>query len=380
MANGGFGISASDAMRLKIATDGITDDDVKQLFSNAIESSFRYSGAGSYYSRYGMVLSQYDRYGYNPLPPNREHTGLTFITRPRLNFQRTNLRQDSVMAWLDSVDPMSLPFSIRAYLDAEWADQKKDLVEFSPFVNGNSPFIIPLTNCMKGITGFPDFMLDTITTEQDFYGGDQTIVAGSNFNQNTNDLTLTFRDIQGGYISALFLAWLRTMALLRLGIMVAYPEDIAYNEMCYSCSIYRFVLDPSKKFIVKWAKGTGCFPVNLPSGSFFNINDGETFSSSGAEFSVTFKMNHFHMQDGAILKNFNTLVNRFVGGDPRQGRLKAPSRTYTNFTGIPYIDTEGGRNELMFLASEEELQNPAGSIVQQMQSKAQALRSAASNF
>ncbi len=368
-----FGVSASDAVRLGLETEGITDDDIRRVFSSSLESTFRYSGAGSYYSRYAMALTQIDRYGYRPLPPNREHTGLTFITRPRLNLQRMNIRNDRILAWLDTINSSSIPFSIRAYLDTEWASQNEDICRYSPLFNAEMPFLVPITNALRGITGFPDFVVDTYTTEADFFGGDQTLVAGSNFNQNTNELTLTIQDIQGGYLAAMFLIWIRFMALVKLGVVNAYPDDIAHHEACYTCSVYRLVLDPSKRYVVKWGKGTGCFPVQVPIGAMLNQNDDETYNSASAQFSVTMKMNHFHPMDPIILQEFNTLVMRFAGNSMSE-RILAPAKTNANFSGIPTIDLTRGMNELQFWAKPQELENPAATTIDQMQAKIARLR------
>ena len=351
------------------ATD---NSDVKLLFDRVSESSYKSSGAGSALSTYQMMLSRIDRYGYRPVHPNKEMSGLTFITRPKLNLTTESCRQDRTLSWLATDDEGSIPYSIRCYLDTNYAKKNIAVARNAPFFASDSPFILPLTNCLMGISGFPDTVLDTETTEPGFFAEDQTMAIGSDFGRRTYDLNLTFRDIQGGYIFALLLTWIRWMGLVCEGNVVPYLEDINDRRLCYTCSIYRFVLDPSKRYIAKWGKATGCFPVNFPSGASFNINDNEAYVQSNSSYSVTFKCNHFVPMDPIQLREFNTIVTRFAGNNFLSGRVLVPTGANGNFSGIPYIDTESGTNELGFWAYPEELENPANSIIDQIRRRLEA--------
>lgn len=374
----------SDALSLTSGSANvasISESLIDQLKQAATESTFRSSGAGSFYSTWQTVTSRIDRLGYNPTPPNHEVAGLTFITRPKLNLTTTSLRQDPTMSTMASVDPLSFPFSIRCYLDSKFAqwDKISGIASLSPFVNSDVPFIVPLTNCLQSITGFPSFDIDTETSNGGWFGEDQTIAKGSDMNMRTYELNATFRDFQGGYIMAMFLYWARYIALVTKGITVAYPEDIIARRLNYTCSIYRFVLDPSRRFITKWAKATGCFPKSVPIGSAFDIPGRENYIHATQEITIPFVANTIEMMDPRIFADFNVLAAKWAG-DPgtrsvssdgtvkySNGRVATSMDGSSNFCGIPFINTAaGGGNELMFLAQPEELEDPAATIMNQI--------------
>ena len=350
----------------------IPDDLVEALYAAVTESSFRGSAAGSFQSMWQAILSRVDRYGYNPMPPNHEVAGLTFITRPKLNFASSSLAQDRVLATLATLDPQSLPFSIRCYLDTKFSNRNDilPLAITSPFFNSDLPFIVPLTNCLQTISGFPDFNIDAETTEGGFFGEDQTFAKGSDMNMRSYDFSLTFRDIQGGYIMALFIYWTRYIALVTRGMIMAYPEDIIARRLNYTCSIYRFILDPSRRFIVKWAKATGCWPASVPIGNAFNIGERENYLHASSQFTIPFKVNNVEYMDPIIFRDFNSIVDKFAGTEWKRNRKVAPAVAANNFAGIPYINIQnGGFNELQFWCDPVELVDPFDAIIQQISSQ-----------
>lgn len=315
------------------------------LFRAVVERSYRFSGAGSFHSQYQMNLSKIDRFNYKILTPNSEFSGLTFITRPKLNFTSANLRQNRVLTALDTDDPLSVAFMIRCLLDTRLArsNEMMNYVRISPLLDERSPFMTPLMNNLQDISGFPDIVIDTHDTEGGFFNENTTMAIGSDRNNRSFDLNLNFKDIQGGTIAALIQAWCTYIDYVSKGDMVAYAEDIDANIRNYTVSIYRFLLDPSKRYITKWTRAYGCFPKHLPTGAFFNTSAGETFVKACSEFSVPFACNGLcPPNDPAILMDFNALVRRYC---PQvvNGMYTAPVASNFNFVGIPYIvDTPRG--------------------------------------
>lgn len=332
------------------------------LFSLATQQSFRSSGAGTYLFLYQTILSRFDRFGINALLPNHEVNGYTFITRPKLNLSTTSLRQDRILAMMDTVDPSSLQFAIRCYLDTKYANSitVAPIAAKCPFYNPESPFLIPLSNNLLAVSGWPDPTLDEETTNGGFFSEDMTMVKGSDRLNRTYNITLTFRDIQGGFVIALLWMWFHYMELVVRGDTLAYTEDIEARRINYTCSIYRFVLDPSRQFITKWSKATGCWPKSIPIGNIFNFGEKENFIHSATSYSIPFVVNKVEIMDPIIFRDFNMLVKKFSptirGGT---NRLVAAGNTPdTNFVGIPYIDTNSGFNQLNFLCDPADLTNP----------------------
>lgn len=357
-------LSTSDLANLDVDKDKLM-----QYVKASLNALYRKSGKGSFTSRYMMTLSKFDRFGSLILPPNHEVSGYTFITRPMINLQEASLKTNRILPMLNTLDPSSIAFSIRCYLDSLFTNNYKNgyrtLAARCPFLNHESPFITPLSNLMLTIDGFPDYSIDTETTDTGFYNEDHTIARGCDFGNRTYDLNLTFRDIQGGYVFALMFFWIMYIALVTRGITIPYPRFMQARKLDYTCSIYRFLLDPSRKYITKWAKCTGCFPVNMPIGAMFNIAEKEHYLHSTESVSVTFKVNHVEYMDPMILKDFNTIVERFC--PDVDTRTSAPIDGNYNFIGMPYIDLKNGMNEFLCKCYPEELEDTENLELAQLQ-------------
>lgn len=331
------------------------------FFDSILEYSYKYSGAGSYYSQFQKTLSKIDRFGVRTVTPNNEHAGLTFITRPKLNLTTGNLRQNRLLSMLDSEDPLSVQFMIRMLLDTKIAQTPKflPLVDRSPLLDAYSPFLTPLMNCIESVSGFPSGNIETYTTEGGFFSEDLTYVAGSDRNRKSFDLQISFLDMQGGVCAALIQMWMEYMSAVAVGEMIAYAEDINAQRINYTVSLYRFLLDPSKRYITRWCKCTGGFPISRPSGAVFDITNTELFVEAAKKFSVTFKFNHMGIEnDPIILKEFNMLMQRscpdIVSSERYSSREKLDNIPFTNFMGLPYvIETEFGP-ELTWMATPTE--------------------------
>lgn len=339
----------------------VNDKDLRDLFSTAVEMSYKYSAAGSHHSQYSNAMRGIDRFGYQPLIPNHELRGMTFITRPKLQLSRPGVRSDETLTVLDTLDPNSLMFAIRALLDTKFSKRQdiRPLVAKSPFFNPTSPWATPLMNCLVDISGWPDFNIDTETSEGGFFGEDITIPRGGDSGGRTVDLTLTFRDIQGGPIFTMLYLWTYWIAKACVGSVIAYPEDIAAGRMSFTCSIYRFIVDPSRRSITKWAKATGCYPVSFPIGAIFNYASGESFVSSAMTMSIPFKANIIEYQKPAIFKDFNKLALRYAPDLLTGAYINTDVDPAHNFTGLPWIDVYNpySTNQLIFKSKPDELED-----------------------
>lgn len=317
-------------------------------------------------------LSRLDRHGVSIAPLNTLNYGYTFITRPRLNMTEGNLRQHPITATLMSNEPNSVPFMIRALLDTKLCNgipdfrgkysttsgSNDELIAFrdnaiaSGLVEPLNPFFTPLCNGLKGISGFPDFNLETETTDGDFHCGDFTFVKGSDMNNRTQELSLEFKDVQGSVILSCIYYWCLVMALQAKGVLIAYQDDIYEQRLNYTVSIYRFVTDTSRKNILWWAKATGCYPKSAPVGSLFNINQGEVTLSSAMNFSVPFVANDVKANDPGALMDFNRLMERYTQGTIKTTMQEVPSFE-SNFDALPYIVTGPTGMELSWRTSSD---------------------------
>lgn len=335
----------------------IPDNYRDQLFDMMNNANYTGSGRGSHQNILQNLLSKHDRFGLAQVQINADMVGLTFFTKPRLNMTTSNIRQDRILAMLDSHDPLDWMFSLRCNLDSVYS-RRSDVAKFaaaSPYFNDESPFNVPLSNALVGISGWPDFVIESKTSDPGIFSEDMTMARGSDWGRRTYPLSCTFRDVQGGYIMAYFYYWLVAMTLQMEGRTIAYPDDREFIRMNYTCSIYRLTLDPELRRITKWVKATGCYPTSVPLGDVFNFGPGDSFIHTSQQFTVNFVANNIRYMDPIHLEAFNVLVNRYAGGDVTKGRVALGPESANNFMGLPYIDLYSGKNLINFYAKPEEV-------------------------
>ena len=315
-------------------------------YKEQLNKVYKYSAMGGFSNQIQTFMIGMDRYHQNILPPNREHSGLTFITRPKLNLTSSSLKQDRLFAPLDTMEVRSMNFAIRCLLDTKFTRDNMEIAYKSPLIDVFNPFNTPLCNGLTGISGFPDPVIQSYTTEGGYHTEDQSFAIGADGLRRSYDFTLNFKDIQFGPIAATFEYWLKWIELYTKGIVIAYSEDINAQRIPYTVSIYRFVLDPSRRYIRRYAKATGCYPTSLPIGAMMNVNDYEIPVQSVGKFSVPFKVNHVLYNDYLVLVCFNMLMERYCPGISKCPSL--PDEPYTNFYGLPYIVTDSNGLRIVF--------------------------------
>ena len=358
----------------KVVTQAWTDmmhalherkDMPQSLRDRILNLAYASSGAGGYFNQVQQFMTCLDQYDMHSIQPNTETSGITFITRPRLCLQSSNLRNNRAMTALDTLNTTSMAFGIRCLLDSNFGHANggrySQYCLHSPIYDPKNAFLVPCCNALVGFSGGQDIVLQTQTTEGGYQCEAQTFAIGSdNLQRGNYQLQLTFRDAQHGPITALFFYWLEYMRCVTRGIMMAYADDIDEQRLNYTVSIYRFLLDPSRRYITKYAKFTGCYPTALSIGAMFNKSAGEYFVQSASNITVPFMCNKIEYMDYAILMDFNTLVRRYcpeinwVKGKPEQEhepdlngyqngellRPNLPKEPFSNWRGLPYITSD----------------------------------------
>lgn len=338
----------------------ITSENFKKYADFVLKETSLLMGHGPYQNNMQSFLSRLDRHGSVITPLNTLNYGYTFITRPRLNLTGANLHQHPVLSTLYSSNENSVITMIRALLDTKLsrgismnlgnvqdtsyttpeATEFRENCAKSPLIDINNPFFVPLCNGLMGISGFPDFRMETDRNEGDFHNGNETWVKGSDMNNASTELSLEFRDVQGSIIMSTFYYWCLYMALQAKGQVVAYPDDIYEQRLNYTVSIYRFITDMTRENILWWAKATGCFPISVPIGGLFNMDQGSTFVESATKFSIPFACNKIEVNDPGILYDFNALVRRYE-----------PTINSSVFTPVPINDSTQNFNSLPYIVS-----------------------------
>lgn len=355
--------SSSDPDKFVRPGSYLTESMLKNFYKAIMERAYMAAGAGGFENSVQIGLSRLDRFGTLLIPPNMEQTGLVFMTRPRLNLSDSNLRQNNLLMTLDTADidtgahnTLSISFMIRCLLDTYFTERNFVYAMRSPIVDPFNPFMTPMCNCLTEISGFPDFTVEAETTEGGFHSEDFTFAKGSDMLNHGGELSLTFKDTQGGIIMSLLYLWELYVALQCKGQVIAYEDDIYEQRLNYTVSIYRFLLDPSKRYITKWAKATGCFPKNVPIGACFNMSKSDVTVQASQSFTVQFAYNKVEYMDFAILKDFNRLMARYVGGIDGGGMYRVPIDTTYNCVGYPFVVSGNRGLELEYRAFPEEIQ------------------------
>lgn len=338
------GFNGKSQMDEGFVVRALPKNESKSFFDQVVEMAFETSGAGGTETQLAQVFARHDRFNRSLLPKNTVFSGYTFFTRPRLNLQDYNICGDRKFGALMTRNPNSLPFAIKCLLDTQYALNSKEAGQ-CPLFDKMNPFNVPLCNAVKSISGFVDPTLTTETTEGGFFSEDQTCVIGGDRMSRTYDLNVQFRDFPGSPILAMIDYWSQYMANLMDGSMMQYADAIDLNRMDYTVSIYRFLMDRTNRYIVRWAKCTGCYPISPPSGVAFNMNDGNPLVDAASELSVPFKCNRIEYDDPVILKEFNMLVRRYHDTDNKDGidnigrynKAFAHNVAQNNFAGVPYI-------------------------------------------
>ena len=326
--------------------------DDKSFLDQVVEMAFETSGMGSYETQLAQVFARHDRFKRSLANKNSVLSGFTFFTRPCLCLTDWNLAPHRKLAHLITTDVNAMPFAIKCLLDTKFAKKNK-LAGECPLVDTGNPFLIPLCNAVRSMSGFIDPMLITETTEGGFFSEDQTYVIGGDRMSRTYDINCTFRDYPGNPILTIIDDWCEYMAGLTDGSLQQYASAIDYNRMDYTVSIYRFLMDRTNRYIVRWAKCTGCYPVSPPTGIAMNLNEGEELVQAAGELAVVFKANRIEYDDPIILKEFNMLVRRYAtdaGIKENNMNAFAHNVASNNFCGVPYIRPTTRGYELLWLA------------------------------
>lgn len=329
----------------------IPDHTGDTMLDQTVALAYEMSGAGGVNSQLAQFFGKFDRFNRSMVMPNAVFSGFTFFTRPRLNLADWNICADRKFGALRTTDVTSIPFAIRCYLDTEFARTAD--TSGCPLFDKSNPFLVPLSNGLKSISGFNDPTLVTETTDGGFFSEDQTYVIGGDRLARTYDLNCMFRDVPGSGILAMIDYWCQFMANLQDGSMQEYADAIDANRMDYTVSIYRFLMDRTNRYIARWCKCTGCYPVSPPSGVAFNLNEGEFMVNAATNLNVPFKANRIEYDDPVILKEFNILVRRYAkfgNLDMLENPKAFAPMPQNNFSGIPYIRPTDHGFELVWLA------------------------------
>lgn len=269
-----------------------------------------------------------------PISINRDTSGYTFFTKPECNFSEINIQNTRHFIPMLSSDEYSLPRILRAYLDPSLSRRALNPINCA-LVDENNPFIPLLTNQLLTISGWPDFSNPKYVAPEGTQNETFGFVDGVSALYSTYDLTASFRNMPGDPITNLFLLWGIYQQEVAVGNIAPYPNHVLENTMDYSLSIWRLVMDQSKRFVQKIARTGGCFPVMAPIGAGFNFDNTKNLIDANDQINITFTAFGAIYQDPILVYEFNQTVFNVNIGLSKASNRGAPYDTSKEFVRIP---------------------------------------------
>ena len=305
------------------------------------------------------------------VPVNRDNQGLTFFTRPRLNLTYDNASVSRILLPFLSGGPDTLQCALLSYLDpvsqrggasdshfrggfslppqgSPYHGNFKVPERKSILVDTRSPFIPILSNLLISLSGWPDEVLDTFTSDPGVSKETYSIADTYIRNYGTFDLTATFKNVDGDPITSLIRIWMEYMSNVMNGTMVPYPDTLMEYEIDYQTRIYRIILDSSRSKVRKIMSAAGCFPTANPSGADANYSSDRPYSDDNAQITMPLRCVGAEYNDPILITEFNDAsyifnpeLEKAVNGKSGAYVKVAPGDVELfNFEGYPIIDED----------------------------------------
>lgn len=324
--------------------------DIKQLGSSSLPQSqstsrdTKYTEVGDSNSMTNNVYGINHRQTPLPVPMSKERYGYTFFTRPQLNFQSANLRNERIMHPLLSTEPISYQRMIRCLLDPRMqtgygdgsdSDTIHDAL-YCPINDNKNAFMPILTNNLVSISGWPDIKLNTFTSRPGPYNEGWSIVDSYSRDYTTYDIGASFRNSRGDPIMDILYYWAHYSSMVFEGTLVPYPDMIMENEIDYMTRIYRLTMDPTNRKVQKIAACGASFPIAVPTGGALDYDITKPYNDANAQIQTQFRCMGFIYQDDILIWAFNKTVGIFHPGmrDGNNGATNANRNS--KMTQIPY--------------------------------------------
>lgn len=294
-----------------------------------------------------------------PVPRNKDHYGYTFFVRPQLNLDLYNLSNYRGFMSLLTDNALSYQRYTRLSLDPRLGYRGDPAVQDGggeplacPLLDKQSPFMAVLTNNLVSLSGFPDLIAPTKTSETGVYGEEWTATDGVMNHYEAYDIDATFRNTRGNPLIYMFYVWIKYQTLVYEGVLNPYLDFILENTIDYNTRVYRIVVDHSKRFVTHIACTGASYPINVPSGAIFDYNVDQPLNLQNKEFSIRLRSMGFLAFEEYIKLKFNEttaifnpafrkLLNHDLNGSHSDEMVlrEDPRLSYTlnGYSKIPYV-------------------------------------------
>lgn len=241
------------------------------------------------------------------LPQNKDEQGYLFFTRPQLNLTNENIRNYRKMIPLLNTNAESMHRYIRCLLDPRLHYNSIS----TPLLDHDMVFMPVLTNTLKNNSGWPDVVNTSFVSKSGVRREQYAMVDGHVDILESFDLDCTFSNIRDEPTTLIMDTWLHYMSAVFEGRLDPYMDFITENEIDYNTRIYRLVLTENKKYVKKIACTGASYPLNLPTGRFFDYSEERPYTDQTKDISIRFKCLGAMYNDDIIIKWFNEAVGIF---------------------------------------------------------------------
>ena len=295
-------------------------------------------------------------------PKNTDSVGYTFFTRPDLNFNKQNLNNSRKLIEVLRAGRSSQSAAIIGMLDPENEIMALDPAHCklgSPFhskvqFDNRMAFIPLLSNLLVSLTGFPDSTLDVWSSDEGLVREQVSYVDSILEINNRYSLSASFRNIEGDPITTFLNFYLDYISGVRRGWYQPRTANILQRRVDYQMRVYRFIMDPTRRYIRKYGIANAVFPVNDTMGAVMNINGNSPLVSDNDQINVQFEAIGAYYNDPIILQEFNDTVAMFntdmlplydsgtsfvPRGKDSMMLIDRSEIALFNYRGFPHIDT-----------------------------------------
>lgn len=245
--------------------------------------------------------------------PNKDNYGLAFFSRPQLNLTASNLRNSRLLVDYLTLNNKSVLAYARNVLDPRicYASNTNELPIQSPLLDPLSAFIPVFTNTLTSMSGWPDPILPSYTSDKGVRGEQWGIADGTTEIYEAFDITCNFKNMHNEPITHILNLWTKYISGVFEGVLVPYIDMIRENEIDYNTRIYRLVLDETKTFVKKIGCTGASYPSVNPLGKFFDYTDSEVYNNQTKTIDVRFNCFGACYNDPITVHEFNMLVGIF---------------------------------------------------------------------
>lgn len=266
------------------------------------------------------------------LPLNKDRFGFTFFTRPRLNLTRNNLRVVQEMYPLLNTEPGSIQRIIRSTLDPDNAfpptNRPYDKIT-SPYVDELLPFIPMLSNLILSMSGWPEYVVDTLTSPEGHYKESHSMIDSPISIKGAFEVNATFRNIPNNPVTLLFFYWLFYASKVFEGELLPKGDSVYEYEIDYNTRIYRLAMDPTNRYVQHIMASGASFPLNAPVGMIGNFDSTQPYNDSQDNVNIRFQCIGMDFNHPILVHEFNKVVQIFNPG-------MKPGAREQHYIAIPY--------------------------------------------